>query len=100
MTGRLDGSEIALLDLPFEEAFARLLAAGDTIGEVSYVDRSSGIFEVIVQHEGEACSLLVTLDLPEPPSRGTEVIFVLEALTRVASPSPTPVVRQLFQALR
>lgn len=96
---QVDGAYTLLLEVPFQEAFARLLAASDSIGDVSYVDRSSGIFEVVVQHQGEACSLLVTLVPPSTPVRGTEVIFVLEALSRVASPSPAPVVRNLLSSL-
>lgn len=99
MGTQVDGAYTLLLEVPFQEAFARLLAASDGIGDVSYVDRSSGIFEVIVQHEGEAWSLLVTLDVPQSPARRTEVIFVLEALSRVASPSPAPIVRQLLTSL-
>lgn len=94
---QVDGSEILFLDMPLEEALGRLLAAGDTIGGISYVDRSCAIFEVIVRHDGETCSLLVTL---QGRGRGTEALFVLEALERVASPSPTPVVRKLVSALR
>jgi hypothetical protein len=67
------------------------------VGAVSYVDRSNAIFEVVVQHGGEACSLVVTL---QGRAHGTEAFCTLEALERVASPSPEPVVRQLAAALR
>jgi hypothetical protein len=52
---------------------------------------------VIVQHEGEACSLVVTL---QGRAEGTEAFCTLESLERVARPAPEPVVRQLAAALR
>jgi curved DNA-binding protein CbpA len=90
------GSDTVLLAAPPDEAFALLLEAGHRIGSVSYVDRSCGIFEVVVDDAGETCSLLVTL---QARRHGTEVVFALESLERPASLSPEPYVRRLEQLL-
>src|SRR4029450_13211128 len=59
--GGVVGNDPLLLAAPPDEAFALLLEAGHRVGEVSYVDRSCAIFEVLVRQDGETCSLLVTL---------------------------------------
>jgi hypothetical protein len=93
----VDAGDTLVVDAPPDEAFSRLLEAAHVVGAVSYVDRSNAIFEVVVQLGGEACSLVVTL---QGRAQGTEAFCTLEALERVASPSPEPVVRQLAAALR
>ncbi|HZA75385.1 MAG TPA: hypothetical protein VE623_03245 [Acidimicrobiales bacterium] len=90
------GDDTLLLAAPPPEAFARLLDAGHRVGSVSYVDRSCGIFEVVVREAGETCSLLVTL---QGRGHGTEVTFALESLERAASLSPEPYVRRLAESL-
>jgi hypothetical protein len=90
------GEDTLLLAAPPPEAFALLLEAGHRIGSVSYVDRSCGIFEVVVHASGETCSLLVTL---EGRGHGTEVVFAMESLERAASLSPEPYARRLAQML-
>jgi hypothetical protein len=90
------GDDTLLLAAPLPEAFALLLDAGHRIGSVSYVDRSCGIFEVVVHEAGETCSLLVTL---EGRGHGTEAVFALESLERAASLSPEPYARRLGAVL-
>jgi hypothetical protein len=90
------GEDTLLLAAPPPEAFALLLEAGHRIGSVSYVDRSCGIFEVVVHQAGETCSLLVTL---QGRGHGTEVVFALESLERAASLSPKPYARRLAEML-
>jgi hypothetical protein len=97
ITGRIDEGHTLILSVPPEEAFTRLLDAGHVIGHVSYVDRSSAIFEVVVQHNGEACSLVVSL---EPHRDGAEALCTMESIERVFQPAPEPVVRQLLAAIR
>lgn len=97
LTTRIDGGHTLILGAPPDEAFTRLLDAGHVIGHVSYVDRSSAIFEVVVQHNGEACSLVVSLE--EHPD-GSEALCTMESIERVFQPAPEPVVRQLLAALR
>ena len=103
------GSDTLLLAAPPHVAFAWLLEVAHGLGAVSYVDRSCGIFEVIVRHrgridrqdeserpEGETCSLLVML---EPRSHGTKAVLAVESLERAASHSPEPFVRRLAAAV-
>lgn len=98
VSARVDeGGDTLVVDAPPDEAFTRLLEAAHSVGAVSYVDRSCAILEVIVQHQGEACSLVVTL---QGRDEGTEAYCTLESLGRVARPAPEPVVRQLAAAMR
>ena len=96
MSAHVEGGNILLIKAPPDEAFTRLLEAGHVVGHVSYVDRSCAILEVVVQHEGETCSLVVSL---QPHEDGTEALCTLESIERVHKPSPEPVVRQLVAAL-
>lgn len=92
-----DGMEQVDLPMSPAQAVVCLVAAGHAVGEVSYVDRSSGVVEVIVQHEGESCSLLAMVESDADGS--ARVLFALEALQRVASPPPGDVVRRLLAFL-
>lgn len=92
-----DGADTLLLRATPDTAFMRLLEASDELGEISYVDRSSGVFEVIVPHDGETCSLLVII---EHHRHGAVAYCTLESLERVASPSATSIVGRLAAALR
>ena len=92
----LVGNDTLLLAAPPDEAFALLLEAGHRVGEVSYVDRSCAIFEVVVRQDGETCSLLVTL---QGRAHGTEAFLTLEAMERPASLDPSRVVRRMLRAL-
>lgn len=97
VTAHLEGPDILVVDAPPDEAFTRLLEAGHAVGSVTYVDRSCSIFEVVVRHEGETHSFVVSL---QPRGANTEALCTLESLERVSSPSPEPLVRQLADALR
>ena len=97
VTAHLEGPDILVVDAPPDEAFTRLLEAGHAVGSVTYVDRSCSIFEVVVRHEGETHSFVVTLQPRGAAS--TEALCTLESLQRVSSPSPEPLVRQLADAL-
>lgn len=92
-----DGADTLLLHAPPDQAFMRLLEASDELGEISYADRSSGVFEVIVPHDGETCSLLIII---EHHRHGAVAYCALESLERVASPSATSIVHRLAAALR
>jgi DnaJ domain len=97
LDAHVDAGDTLVVEAPPDEAFTRLLEAAHVVGAVTYVDRSNAIFEVVVQHDGEACSMVVTL---QGRSEGTEAFCTLESIERVASPSPEPVVRRLADALR
>jgi DnaJ-like protein len=93
---RLVGADTLLLAAPPEVAFPLLVEAGHRVGTLSYVDRSCGIFEVIVRLDGETGSLLVML---QARGHGTEAVFALESLERAVSYVPEPVVREMIAAL-
>jgi hypothetical protein len=98
VTAHIDGADVLVVDAPPDETFTRLLEAAHVVGAVSYVDRSCAIFEVVVRHEGEACSLVVSLHASKN-SRGTEAHCTLESMQRSAKLDPAPVVRELAAAL-
>jgi hypothetical protein len=91
------GSDTVLLAAPPDEAFALLLEAGHRVGNVSYVDRSCAIFEVVVRQDDETCSLVVTL---QGRAHGTEAFLTLEAMERPATLPPDRVVERIVAALR
>jgi hypothetical protein len=90
------GSDTLLLAAPPDEAFALLVEAGHRVGNVSYVDRSCAIFEVVVRQDGETCSLVVTL---QGRAHGTEAFLTLEALERAATLAPDRIVARMAAAL-
>jgi hypothetical protein len=90
------GSDTLLLAAPPDEAFALLLEAGHRVGNVSYVDRSCAIFEVVVRQDDETCSLVVTL---QGRAHGTEAFLTLEAMERVATLPPDRIVARVVAAL-
>ena len=90
------GPDTLLLAAPPDEAFALLVEAGHRVGNVSYVDRSCAIFEVVVRQDGETCSLVVTL---QGRAHGTEAFLTLEALERAATLAPDRIVARMAAAL-
>jgi hypothetical protein len=96
LDAHIEGADTLVVEAPLEQAFSQLLEAGHVVGHVSYVDRSSAIFEVVVKHEGEACSFVVSLE----GDGKTEAYCTLESMERSQRLSPTPIVRQLAGALR
>jgi hypothetical protein len=92
----VETDDVLLLAAPPDEAFVVLLEAAHRVGNVSYVDRSSGIFEVVIRQDDETCSLLVTL---QARAHGTETLLALEALERAASLPTARVLARLLQAL-
>jgi len=93
---RVVGGDTLLLAAPPDRAFALLLEAGHRVGNVSYVDRSCAIFEVVVRQDGETCSLVVTL---QGRAHGTEALLTLEAMERAASLPPDRIVARVLAAL-
>ena len=92
----VEGTDTVLLAVPPDEAFALLLDAGHRVGDVSYVDRSCAIFEVVVRQDDETCSLVVTL---QGRAHGTEAFLTLEAMERAASLPPERILRRVVDAL-
>jgi hypothetical protein len=74
-----DDSRRVLLDAPFGDAFLALLEVAHLVGDVSYLDRSSGVLEVIVTPEpARATSLLVYLEARDDAV--TEAVLGVESL--------------------
>lgn len=92
----IEGADTLVVEAPPDEAFTQLLEAGHVVGAVSYVDRSCSIFEVVVKHQGESCSFVVSLEGDDK----TEAYCTLQSMERAQQLSPTAIVRQLAGALR
>ncbi len=97
----VDGDTLVLASTP-AETFRRLVEATNALGEISYIDRSSGIFEAILHlHDGTHASFVVSLQWRAAPSdRGDatcEAFCTLEALDRAESLDATGVLEQLAQ---
>ncbi|HRW37592.1 MAG TPA: J domain-containing protein [Aquihabitans sp.] len=93
---RLDGDTLLVL-APADETFRWLLEAAHDVGEVTYLDRSMPIAEVLCQFEGEpATSLVVTL---QGRGEGTEVFCTVESIEARPAPPVAAVVDLLELAL-
>jgi len=93
---RIDDDTL-LVDAPAEETFRWLLDAAHDIGEITYVDRSVPIVEVLCAFEGEpATSLLLTL---QGRSTGTEVFATVESIEARPAPPSAAVIDLLELAL-
>lgn len=91
------GVDALLVDAPADEAFRWLLDAAHDVGEITYVDRSMPILEVLCRFEGEpATSLLVTL---QGRGAGTEVFATVESIEARPAPPTAAVVDLLELAL-
>ncbi len=95
-THRLDGDTLLLL-APADETFRWLLEAAHDVGEVTYLDRSMPIAEILCRFEGEpATSLVLTL---QGRGEGTEVFCTVESIEARPAPPVAAVVDLLELAL-
>lgn len=93
---RLDADTLRL-DAPADETFRWLLDAAHDVGEITYVDRSMPIMEVLCRFEDEpATSLLLTL---QGRGEGTEVFATVESIEARPAPPTAAVVDLLELAL-
>jgi len=93
---RIDDGTL-LIGAPADEVFRLLIDAAHDIGEVTYVDRSVPILEVLCQFVGEpATSLLLTL---QGRATGTEVFCTVESIESRPAPPAASVVDLLELAL-
>ena len=93
---RIDADTL-VVDAPADETFRWLLDAAHDIGEITYVDRSMPIMEVLCRFEGEpATSLLLSL---QGRGRGTEVFCTVESIEARPAPPTSAVVDLLELAL-
>jgi hypothetical protein len=90
-------SRSVVLDAGLADAFQALLEVGHVIGEVTYVDRLSGVLEVVVTtRPGEVTSLLVFV---EPRGVRTEAILGVEPLGGHAPASLDALVDRIAELL-
>ena len=93
---RLDADTLQL-GAPPDESFRWLLDAAHDVGEITYVDRSMPIMEVLCRFEGEpATSLLLTL---QGRGEATEVFCTVESIEARPAPPTSAVVDLLELAL-
>jgi hypothetical protein len=93
---RIDADTLRL-DAPADETFRWLLDAAHDVGEITYVDRSMPIMEVLCRFEQEpATSLLLTL---QGRGEGTEVFATVESIEARPAPPTAAVVDLLELAL-
>lgn len=94
---RVDADTLAL-HAPADETFRWLIEAAHDIGEITYVDRSGPILEVLCQFEGEpATSLMITL---QGRADATEAFCTAESIEARPGPPTRSVVDLLELALR
>lgn len=92
---RIAGGDTIVLDSTPTETFRRLVEAAHALGEVSYLDRSSGIFEAVVAlTDGTTASLVVSLQWRAHDAT-CEAFCTLEALERAEHLDVSRVVEQL-----
>jgi curved DNA-binding protein len=94
----VDGDTVAA-DLPAGDLLAMLHEVGHRIGDVTFVDRESGLLEVVVTFEGYGpCSVVLTL---QGRSAGlTEAFCTVEPLAGGPSPPAEAVAELLASGLR
>ena len=91
----LAAPDTLLLSSTPAESFRRLVEAANALGEVSYVDRASAIFEaVLVLEDGTHASFVVSLQWRAHDST-CEAFCTLEALDRAESLDVSGVLEQL-----
>lgn len=94
----VDNTTVILTSTP-QESFRRLVEAANTLGEISYIDRSAAIFEaVLALEEGIHASLVVSLQW-RAHNATCEAFCTLEALERAESLDVSGVLEQLLQVL-
>lgn len=94
---RVDAETLAV-GAPGDETFRWLIEAANDIGEITYLDRSGPILEVLCRFEGEpATSLMITL---QGRAEGTEAFCTAESIEAREAPPTAAVVDLLELALR
>ncbi len=94
---RLDDDTLTLA-APGDESFRWLVEAAHDVGEITYLDRSGPILEVLCQFVGEpATSLMITI---QGRTNGTEAFCTTESIEARPGPPTASVVDLLELALR
>lgn len=93
---RLIGSDTLVLASPPAETFRRLVEAVHSLGDISYIDRGSAIFEaVLALEDGHHASLVVSLQWRAHDAT-CEAFCTLEALDRAEHLDVSGVLEQLL----
>lgn len=94
---RVDVDTITI-DAPADEAFRIFVDAASDIGEITYLDRSGALFEVLCRFEGEpATSLMLTV---QGRATGTDAFCTVESIEARPAPPAAAVVSCFELALR
>ena len=96
---RLVGNDSISVSAPAEETLMLLVDAAHDLGEISYLDRTAGLLEVIVEFV-EAPPPSVLFSLQGRDAATTEVFCTVEALSGGDSPPAEAVTRLVLRTLR
>lgn len=92
---RMQGDDTLVLSSTPAESFRRLVEAAHALGEISYIDRSSAIFEAVLHlQDGTTASFVVSLQW-RAHDASCEAFCTLEALDRAESLEVGGVLEQL-----
>jgi hypothetical protein len=92
---RADGA--VLVEAPGPETFMRVLEALETIGDVTYRDRSAGFLQAMVQPaEGPLCTMAVAIEARAVDSL---VLVALDSMDSSAAPSVEPLLHELARLI-
>ena len=96
---RIVGGDTIVLSSPPAETFRRLVEAAHALGDISYIDRSSAIFEAVLHLEdGNHASFVVSLQWRAHDAT-CEAFCTLEALDRAEHLDVSGVLEQLAQLI-
>jgi hypothetical protein len=88
---RTDG--VVIVEAPGNETFLRVLDALETMGDVTYRDRSGGYLQAIVQPDGgPLCTMVVVI---EPRSIDTVVLVSLDSMDSNDAPPVEPILHEI-----
>lgn len=92
---RADGA--VLVEAPGPETFMRVHDALETIGDVTYRDRSAGFLQAIVQPEdGPLCTMAVAI---EPRAVDSLVLVSLDSMDGTAAPPVEPILHEMARLI-
>lgn len=94
-TVRSDG--VLVVEAPGNETFLRVLDALESIGDVTYRDRSGGYLQAMVQPvDGPLCTMVVAI---EPRAVDSLVLFSLDSMDSSDAPPIEPILAELARLI-
>lgn len=97
-TPPVGAADAATLSLPAEAALRIMLDAADDIGEITYLDRSAGLIQVVVEFEGGPVCLLLVSMRPRPGR--VEAQLEIDSLDATPAPPIAAVTALLVDVIR